>query len=454
MAMNEYFEAKRDEHLAQWFDFLRIPSVSALSRHRADMQAAAQWLVGHMQRIGLQGVRVVETAGHPLVVGERIEDPKAPTALVYGHYDVQPVDPEHLWHTPPFEPQVREGKVYARGASDDKGQVFMHLKAVEALLATEGRLPVNVRFLIEGEEEIGSPNLADFVANHQRPDVVVISDTSMPAADLPGICYGLRGITALEVEVQGAARDMHSGLFGGTVPNALHVLAELVAGLHDASGRVTVPGFYDSVRPIDDTERRRLAAQPFDQAAFTADLGVKGLFGEPEYTPIERLGVRPTLELNGMWGGFQGEGTKTVIPAVAHAKITCRLVPDQDPQEIAAMVQAELERRCPPWASVRVTPGHSGKPWICTPDHPAIQAGLAAMEAAFGTEAILMRAGGSIPVVETFDAHWRVPIVLMGFALPTDSVHAPNEHFHLTNFDRGLRALTGYWQNLSAALAD
>jgi acetylornithine deacetylase/succinyl-diaminopimelate desuccinylase-like protein len=450
-----YLRERRDEHLRQLMDFLRIPSVSALSEHRSDVRRAAEWLAAELRRIGLNRVEVMETGGHPVVYAERLDNPGGPTALIYGHYDVQPVDPEALWTTPPFEPNIRNGRIYARGASDDKGQVFMHMRALKAHLATRGRLPLNVRLVIEGEEEVGSESLGRYVesAPELKADVVVISDTSMPAIDAPAICYSLRGIAVLEMTVRGAASDLHSGLFGGAVPNPLHELARLVASLHDDAGRVNVPGFYDDVLPLTAEERAMLARLPFDEEEYKASLGLKELYGEAGYTTIERIGARPTLELNGMWGGFQGEGSKTVIPAEAHAKITCRLVPDQDPEKIADLVASALAERAHPSVTVDVRRGHGGAPWICSPDDPAIQAGMRALEQAFAASPLLMRMGGSIPVVGNLDRVLRAPIVLMGFALPTDQVHAPNENFSLQAFDKGSLALALYWDELARALA-
>lgn len=452
--VQEYLQQHRDEHLQQLFEFLRIPSVSALSQHKSDMHAAADWLVEHMKKIGITTTKKIETSGHPIVYGERIDDPNAPTALIYGHYDVQPVDPERLWTTPPFEPNIRDERIYARGASDDKGQVFMHLRALEALIAVHGRLPINVKLVIEGEEEVGSNGLAAYVqeaASDLKSDVVVISDTSIPAPDLPAICYSLRGISVLEFTVRGAKGDLHSGLFGGAVPNPLHEIARLVASLHDEDGRVNVPGFYDDVVPLTDAEREALSRLPSDDEAYKASLGLKELFGEAGYTTVERIGARPTLEINGMWGGFQGEGSKTVIPAEAHAKITCRLVPDQDPDKIAGLVSKALLERAHPSVAVKIERGHGGAPWVCSPDHPTIQAAMRALKHAYSVEPLLMRMGGSIPVVETLDRVLGVPIVLMGFALPTDQVHAPNENFSLESFDKGSASIAHYWDELVKA---
>lgn len=451
-SVEAYVSQKRHEHLDQLQALLRIPSISVLSEHQGDMERAAQWLAEHMRQIGLHA-EVLETNGHPVVYGEWMGAPGAPTALIYGHYDVQPVDPLPLWHSPPFSPIIRENKIYARGACDDKGQVFMHLKAIEALLQTEGKLPVNVRLVLEGEEEMGSPSLEPFVRAHLerlQADVLVISDTTMYGPDQPAICYGLRGIAALEVHVRTAASDLHSGLFGGPVPNALQALADLLASLREpGQQRVAVEGFYDAVREPSAAERAQMAALGFDEVAFKRELGVKGLVGEPEYSPLERVGARPTLELNGMWGGFTERGTKTVIPAEAHAKITCRLVPDQDPEQIFTLVKRQLEANAPPYVELTVERGHHARPWLCEPDHPALQAASRALAWAFGREPVFMRVGGSIPVVETFASLLGVPVVLMGFGLSDENVHAPNEHFRLENFDRGIRAICRYWHELA-----
>lgn len=451
--IDEYLEAARERHLAELQEFLRIPSVSTLPEHRDDVRRAAEWVADHLRGLGMPQVEVVPTGGHPVVWAEETVDPALPTVLVYGHYDVQPVDPVDEWRTPPFEPAVVDGRIYARGASDDKGQLFLHFKAMEAFKATRGRLPVNLCFLIEGEEEIGSPHLPGFVARkaERRPDVLLISDTNMPAPQAPAICYGLRGVAALELEVRGARTDLHSGLHGGAAPNPLHALARLIASLHDEEGRVVVEGFYEGVRPLDSEERRRLASAPFDADAYREELGVPALVGEPEYTVPERIGARPCIDVNGMWGGFQGEGTKTVIPATAYAKVTCRLVPDQTPDEVLSRLEEHLRRHTPPGVTLRMRRGHGGAPWIGDPDHPAMQAARRALEEVFGAPAHFIRAGGTIPVVELFSRTWGTPIVMMGFGLPEDGAHAPNESFSLDQFDRGIRALCAYWSILSGA---
>lgn len=446
----------REEHLEQYKTLLRFPSISTLPEHKQDVLDCATYLADHLRDIGFDHVALLPTHGHPIVYADWLHATDAPTVLVYGHYDVQPVDPLPLWETPPFEPDIRDGKIYARGSSDDKGQVFMHLKSVEALLRTTGSLPVNVKFCIEGEEEIGSVHLPDFLSAHAelfRADVLVISDTSLLGPNQPAICYGLRGLTSLQINVRGAKGDLHSGLFGGAVQNPIHALAHIIATMHDsASGRVTVDGFYDDVDTISPREQAAFQALGQDEQALTAELGVPSLFGEAGYTAVERTWVRPTLELNGIYGGFQGEGTKTVIPSEAHAKITCRLVPQQDPLRILDAIEQHVHKHCPAGVDVSVTRMDSGYPYLTPFDHPAIQSAATALEAVYGTPAAFTRMGGSIPIVETFDRLLGLPVVLMGFALPDENFHAPNEHFSLANFDLGMRVLCRYWEALPSAL--
>ncbi len=450
-----YLKEHRDEHLEQLMELLRIPSVSALSEHRSDVRRAAEWLAAELRRIGLTRAEVMETGGHPVVYAERMDHPGGPTALIYGHYDVQPVDPVELWTTPPFEPAIRDGKLYARGASDDKGQVFMHLKVIEALLAVEGRLPVNVKLLIEGEEEIGSTNLERFIAAHKemlQADVVVISDTALYARGVPSLTYALRGLAALEVHVIGARGDLHSGAFGGAAPNAAQALVQLLATLHRPEGGVAVEGFYDQVRPLTREEREGFAALGFDEEKLKADLGVDALPGEPGYTALERLWARPTLEINGIFGGFQGEGTKTVIPCRAGAKITCRLVPDQDPEQVLDAIERHLRAHCPPGVKLEIR-RMGGTPAAITPiDHPCVRAAMRALSEAYGAEARFIRTGGSIPIVSTFRSVLGAPCVLMGFGLEDECVHAPDEHFHLQNFDLGMKALARFWHYLAETM--
>lgn len=455
IAFEKYLQEHREQHLTELKEYLRIPSVSSLSEHKQDVAKAAEWTAEALRQIGMQNVRILPTKGHPVVYGDWLQTEGKPTVLIYGHYDVQPVDPLHLWESPPFEPEIRDNKLYARGASDDKGQVFMHIKALEALLQTDGTLPVNVKFCIEGEEEIGSVHLDQFVEDNKEllaADVLVISDTTLYAKGKPAICYGLRGLCGMQIDVKGAKGDLHSGIYGGAVQNALHALVQLLDSMRNEEGEITVKGFYDKVQPLTEEERQAYASLPFDAEAYRQELGVPELFGEKGYTTLERTWVRPTLEVNGIYGGFQGEGIKTVLPAEAHAKITCRLVPDQDPQEISELIQQHIQAHTPPGVTVTTTLFDQGKPFVTPFDHPAIQAAGRAYQKAYGVEPAYTRMGGSIPIVETFGTLLDIPVVLMGFGLPEENFHAPNEHFHLENFDKGLVTLCHYWFELEQAL--
>ncbi len=451
-ALNSYFETKREEHLNELKEFLRIPSVSALSDHKPDMQTAAAWLADSLTKAGLENVSIDETKGHPVVYADWLHAEGKPTILVYGHYDVQPVDPLNLWESEPFDPQVRDNKLFARGASDDKGQVYMHVKAIEALFKTEGSLPVNVKFCIEGEEEIGSPNLPEYVlANTEKlsADIIVISDTGMQGPGKPAVCYGLRGLAGVQIEVKGAKSDLHSGLYGGGVQNSIHALVEVLDSFRDAEGTIQVDGFYDNVLPVNEKESGAYAALEFDEDALKKELGVEELFGEKGFTHLERTWVRPTLEINGVFGGFSGEGIKTVLPAEAGAKITCRLVPNQDPDEIVAKLKAHIEKHKPIGVSVEVTEFDKGKPFITPFDHPAIQAAGRSYEKVYNVPTSYVRGGGSIPIVAAFDEILGLPVVLMGFGLASENFHAPNEHFHLENFDQGLRVIGDYYYEIA-----
>ena len=451
-ALDNYFELNRSEHLNELKEFLRISSVSALSDYKSDMQTAAEWLADSLKKVGLENVSIDETKGHPVVYADWLHAEGKPTILVYGHYDVQPVDPLNLWESEPFDPQVRDNKLYARGASDDKGQVYMHVKAIEALFKTEGTLPVNVKFCIEGEEEIGSPNLPEYVlANTEKlsADIIVISDTGMQGPGKPAVCYGLRGLAGVQIEVKGAKSDLHSGLYGGGVQNAIHALVEVLDSFRDAEGTIQVDGFYDNVLPVTEEERAAYDALEFDEEALKKELGVEELFGEKGYTHLERTWVRPTLEINGVYGGFSGEGIKTVLPADAGAKITCRLVPNQDPDEIVAKLKAHIEKHKPIGVSVEVTEFDKGKPFITPFDHPAIQAAGRSYEKVYNVPTSYVRGGGSIPIVAAFDEILGLPVVLMGFGLASENFHAPNEHFHLENFDQGLRVIGDYYYEIA-----
>lgn len=453
---DQYLTEHRKEHIEQLKAFLRFPSISTLTANKTDVADCAKFLGELLSDVGFEHIELMPTALHPVVYADWLHAPGKPTVLVYGHYDVQPVDPLDLWHTPPFEPTIRDNKIYARGSSDDKGQVFMHIKSFEALLKTTGTLPVNVKFCLEGEEEIGSRHLPALLKEHAdkfRADVIVISDTPMLGPNQPSVCYGLRGLTALQVDVKGANSDLHSGLYGGAVQNAIHALVELLASLRNDQGKILVEGFYDDVVPLTEDERKAFAALGYDEEQLRTDLEVSELFGESGHTVLERLWTRPTLEVNGIYGGFQGDGTKTVIPNEAHAKITCRLVPDQDPEKIQKAIERHLMNHCPAGVTVSVQLFDNGKPYVTPFHHPAIQLAAKSYELAYGVPASFIRMGGSIGVVEPFDQVIGAPIVLMGFGLNDENFHAPNEHFSMDNFDKGMRVLCFYWNGLDDALA-
>ena len=455
--LDNYFAEKREQHLEELKKFLSIPSISSLSEHKADMQKGAEWLADSFKQAGLENIVIDETKGHPVVYADWLHAEGKPTVLIYGHYDVQPVDPLNLWESEPFKPEVRDNKLYARGASDDKGQVFMHVKAVEALLELEGSLPVNVKFLIEGEEEVGSPNLEEYIENNKdklAADVIVISDTGMQGPGQPAVCYGLRGLCGVQIDVKGAKGDLHSGLYGGGVQNSIHALVSILESFRNEEGTIEVEGFYDNVRPLMEEEREAYAALGFNEDELKQEVGVDELFGEKGYTHLERVWARPTLEINGVFGGFSGEGIKTVLPSEAGAKITCRLVPDQDPDEIVEKLKAHIEKHKPAGVTVTVTEFDKGKPFITPFDHPAIQAAGRSYEKVYAVPTAYTRGGGSIPIVAAFDEILGLPVVLMGFGLSTENFHAPNEHFHLENFDKGLRVIGDYYNELASLSKD
>ena len=449
-----YVDSERGRFLDELKSFLRIPSVSTEPRYVADVRRSAEFVADDLRRMGMQQVEIWPTAGHPAVYAEWLGAPGQPTALVYGHYDVQPVDPENLWHSPPFEPTERDGYLYARGASDDKGQVHLHLKAVEAYLKTVGQLPINVKFIIEGEEEVGSAHLTDLIRAQRerlRADFVVVSDGAMFDRGVPAICYGLRGLAYWQVDLQGANSDLHSGVYGGSVANPIEVLAHMLAALKDDRGRVLVPGFYADVREITDQERAEFARLPFDETKFKRDLGVEELFGEVGYTTLERRWTRPTLEMNGIWGGFTGVGSKTVLPSRASAKISSRLVPDQDPERIGDQIEAYLRQICPRSVQMTFTRMTGAKPAITPLDHPAVKAAARALERGFGIRPVYEREGGTIPVVATFADELGAPSVLVGFGLNDDYLHAPNERFLIENYVGGIRTSVALWAELARA---
>jgi acetylornithine deacetylase/succinyl-diaminopimelate desuccinylase-like protein len=439
---------------SELFDFLRIPSVSARSEHDADTSRAAEWVADSMRSAGLEA-SVHSTAGHPVVLGEwRGAPPGAPTVLIYGHYDVQPAEPLDLWTSPPFEPTVRDGRIYARGSVDDKGQLFLHVKALEAHLGVRGKLPINVIVLAEGEEEVGSEHLAPFIeANAERLkcDAVVISDSAMFAPGLPSILSSLRGLAYFQIDVQGPAQDLHSGSYGGAVVNPAMALAKILATLHDANGRVAIPGFYDEVDEWPAAVRTQMRGLPFDDEHFRAETGAPALGGEKGYTVLERLWTRPTCEVNGLLSGYTGEGAKTVLPAKAMAKVSCRLVPDQDPIEIERLMKAHVASVTPPGVNVTVSHLHGGRPWRAELSGPLFDAARRALGSAFGREPVITGEGGSIPVVGDFARILGAPVLLVGFGLPGENAHAPDEWMSVENFTKGMRAIAMLWDELGAA---
>ena len=439
----DFIHTNRDRYVSELKNYLAIPSISALPQHAADVRACAEWTADEMRRIGLENVRLIETKGNPVVYGDWLHASGAPTILFYGHYDVQPVDPLNLWTSPPFEATVRDGEIYARGAADDKGQVFMHLKAIEAHLKNGGTLPVNLKLIIEGEEEVGSANLDDFVRANKAQlsaDVVVISDSAMFDRGVPSICYSLRGLVYAQLDVRGTKSDLHSGVFGGAVVNPNMALAQILAQMKDRGGRIKIPGFYDDVRKLSDEERQAWEKLPFNEKKYKKELGAPKLFGESGYTTLERVWARPTFDVNGLLGGFTGEGAKTVIPAVSMAKVSMRLVPDQDPVKIAKLFDEYVKKVTPKSVEVKITHLHGAKPWLTAYDSPWVQAAGRAIEKGFGRAPVFCREGGSIPVVSTFQAELGLPSVLFGVGLPDENAHAPDERLDLGNFHSGIIA--------------
>lgn len=441
--LKAYLETARDAHLSELCDLLRIPSVSTAPEHAGDVKRAADWVRDRMSDVGLSA-EIYPTGGHPIVYGESLEAGEdAPTVLIYGHYDVQPPEPLELWETPPFEPTVRDGKLYARGSADDKGQFYAHIKAIEAHRKTRGTLPINLKVLIEGEEEVGSVHLADFLRAHAErlsADFVLISDTHMFAPGVPSITYGLRGLTYFELELEGPSHDLHSGIFGGSVANPINTACAIIASLKDANGRITIDGFYDDVRDLTEAERAQWETLPFTVENHLKETGAEALDGEAGYSTLERLWARPTLDCNGIIGGFTGEGAKTVLPSKARVKFSCRLVPDQDPDDIEAKIAAHFKNIIPSTVRYTLTPMHGGRPVIVPTDSPAIKAAHAALAEAFGGETVNIRGGGSIPIVADFKEILGLDTVLMGLGLPDDRLHSPNEKFNLDQYFKGILA--------------
>ena len=452
MNLTEFVQGRREQHLAELCEFLRIPSVSAKSEHKPDIEKTAQWVADHLRSAGFKTVEVIPTKLHPLVYAESLEAPGKPTVLFYGHYDVQPAEPLDLWTTPAFEPTERGGNLFGRGTADDKGQVHIHIKALEALHKVNGKFPINIKVLIEGEEEVGSVSLWDYVQKNKAKlsaDALVVSDTSMLGKGVPSITYGLRGLNYYQIELTGPERDLHSGAYGGAVPNPLTVLTELFAKLHDKNFRVAIPGFYDDVATPSKAEKKALNALPWKLKAFDQAVGAREYVGEKGFTTVERLWIRPTLELNGIWGGYQGEGAKTVIPSKAYAKFSTRLVPNQNPHKIAKLVEKQVRKLLPKSVHCKFEVLSTGKPWVAAYHAPIFQVAQAALEKGFGKKAVFIREGGSIPFVTQMHDTFKVPCVLIGFGLPDENAHAPDEHIALENYFGGIKAIAYFYEGLA-----
>jgi len=444
-------DQNKERYINELRDLIAIPSVSSQKNHDTDIRRCAEWVANHMIAIGMQKAQVFETPGHPIVYSEWLGAPGKPTVLLYGHYDVQPVDPVNLWSSPPFELSLRGENMYARGTADDKGQIFIHFKAIEAYVRNGGRLPVNVKMIIEGEEEVGSPNLATFVADHKellKSDLVLISDSSMFAKGVPSIGYGLRGLAYMEIELTGPNRDLHSGSFGGSVHNPIQALTEIISSLHDKNGKITIPGFYHDVLALTKAERTAFKKLPHNDKRYAKELGVKELYGEKGFSTLERLWARPTLECNGIWGGYTGEGAKTVLPSKAFAKISMRLVPNQSSAKIAKLFEKHIKKIAPKTVEVKVSTHHGGEPVVTPLDSPGVQAAIAALEKGFGKKPLYQREGGSIPIVVQFKKILGLDTVLLGFGLPDENAHAPDEHLNIDNFFGGIRTSIHFFNEL------
>lgn len=439
----DYIESNKDRYVGELEEFLRIPSISTLSENKKDMQIAAEFVSDKLRNAGLKKIEIFQTEGHPIVYGEWLGAPGKPTVLIYGHYDVQPVDPIDLWNSPPFEPTIKDGKIYARGATDDKGQLYVHVKSVEAYFKTHGTLPLNVKFLIEGEEEIGSENLTKFLGKNKdmlKCDAVLISDTSLYKKGQPTLTYALRGISYMEVELTGPNRDLHSGTYGGAVPNPINILADMISNLKDKDGKIKITGFYDDVLKLSKKERENFKTLKFSEKEFAKSIGIKKSVGEKGYSALERTWGRPTLDCNGILGGFTGKGAKTVIPSTATAKMSMRLVPNQDPKKIEKLFIKHIKKIVPDSVSVKITSIHGGYPVMAPLEHPATIAAAKAMGKAFGKKTVFMREGGSIPIVVDFANKLKACPVLMGLGLNTENLHSPNEHFDLNHFHLGIKS--------------
>jgi acetylornithine deacetylase/succinyl-diaminopimelate desuccinylase-like protein len=449
--VKEYISSNKDRFLSELFEWLKIPSISADSRHKGDVRKAAEFLKARLSELGVDKVEICETKGHPIVYAEKIVDPSKPTVLVYGHYDVQPADPLNLWDSPPFEPVIKNDKIYARGACDDKGQVYMHVKAFEIMMKNN-LLPCNVKFMVEGEEEVGSDNLGTFVKENKaklKADIILISDTALISLEHPSITTGLRGLSYMEVEVTGPNRDLHSGVYGGAVANPINILAKMIASLHDENNRVTIPGFYDKVAELTAKEREALNKAPFNLNDYKKELGIDDILGEKGYTTLERTGVRPTLDVNGIWGGYTGEGAKTVLPSKAHAKISMRLVPNQVSSEITELFTKHFQSIAPKYVKVKVTAHHGGEPAVTPTESKAFKAASKAFEEVWGKTPIPTRDGGSIPIVALFKRELGLDTVLMGFGFDSDAIHSPNEHYGVKNFTIGIETIVAFYKHFA-----
>ena len=453
-SISSYIDQNRDRFLEELFELIRIPSVSAKQENKPDMIRAAEFLKDSLEKAGASKAKIFPTAGNPVVYAEKLISPKLPTVLVYGHYDVQPAEPIDLWLSPPFEPEVRDGRIWARGADDDKGQLFMHVKAFEFMTGT-GTLPCNVKFMIEGEEETGSASLEKFCQDNKKmlaADVILISDTTMVAPDIPSITSGLRGLSYMQVEVTGPGHDLHSGIYGGAVVNPCNVLCDMISSLKDRNGHITIPGFYDDVLTVSRKERNAMAKRPFDREKYMKSIGVDDLGGEKGYTELERTGIRPTLDINGIWGGFTGEGTKTILPSKAYAKISMRLVPNQNAEKTANLFRDYFLSIAPRGVKVKVEYLHGGEAYVSPLDTPEYQAAALAMEESFGNKPIPVRSGGSIPIVSTFEKILGIKSILLGFGLDTDAIHSPNENYPLFNLFKGIETIPLFYSHYARLL--
>ena len=454
--IKNYIQENRERFLDELFGLIRIPSVSAIASHLPDMHRAAEYWKDLLLRAGADKAEIYPTAGNPIVYAEKILDPSLPTVLVYAHMDVMPVDPVELWKSDPFKPEIRDGRIYARGADDDKGQSFMHAKAFEYLVKT-GQLPCNAKFMIEGEEEVGSVNMGKFCDDHKdmlKADIILVSDTSMIAEDIPSITVGLRGLSYMEIEVTGPDRDLHSGIFGGAVANPANVIAQIIASLHDADNRITIPGFYDDVLEVSAAERTEMAKAPFDLEKYKESLNIVDVWGEKGYSTLERTGIRPTLDVNGMWSGYTGEGAKTVLPSRAHAKISMRLVPDQDHRKINRLFEEHIKAIAPPYVRVQVKALHGGQGYVSPTDMIAYQAADQAYTEAYNRKPVPVRSGGSIPIISAFEEKLGIKCILMGFGLESDAIHSPNESYSLFQFFRGIETITYFYKHYAGRMKE